>query len=133
MTGAECILQTLVANRIEVCFMNPGTSEMHFVAGLDRVPALRGVLCLFEGVCSGAADGYARMHGGPAAALFHLGPGLGNGLSNLHNARKARSPVVSIERASSSSHTGWDRLAPAYHINFKRLKNTSRSCLSERR
>ena len=68
MTGAECILKTLVANQIEVCFMNPGTSEMHFVAALDRVPGCRGVLCLFEGVCAGAADGYARMAGKPAAS-----------------------------------------------------------------
>src|SRR5690242_15855683 len=80
MTGAECLLRTLVANQIEVCFMNPGTSEMHFVAALDRVPEMRGVLCLYEGVCSGAADGYVRMRGKPAATLLHLGPGLANGL-----------------------------------------------------
>jgi acetolactate synthase I/II/III large subunit len=108
MTGAEYLLQALVANRIEVCFMNPGTSEMHFVAGLDRVAALRGVLCLYEGVCSGAADGYARMHGGPAAILLHLGPGLGNALSNLHNARKARSPVVAIVGEHATWHRKYD-------------------------
>lgn len=108
MTGAECLLQTLVANGIEVCFMNPGTSEMHFVAALDRVPGLRGVLCLYEGVCSGAADGYARMTGRPAATLLHLGPGLGNALSNFHNARKARSPVVSIVGEHSTSHLKYD-------------------------
>ena len=93
MTGAECLLETLASNGVEVCFMNPGTSEMRFVAALDRVPQMRGVLCLFEGVCSGAADGYARMKGKPAATLLHLGPGLANGLANLHNARKARSPA----------------------------------------
>jgi acetolactate synthase I/II/III large subunit len=108
MTGAECLLETLIANRIEVCFMNPGTSEMHFVAALDRVPGPRGVLCLYEGVCSGAADGYARMSGGPAATLLHLGPGLANGLSNFHNARKAGSPIVSIVGEHSTGHLKYD-------------------------
>ncbi len=108
MTGAECLLETLVANGIEVCFMNPGTSEMHFVSALDRVPAMRGVLCLFEGVCSGAADGYARMKGKPASTLLHLGPGLGNGLANFHNARKARTPIVSIVGEHSSGHLKYD-------------------------
>jgi acetolactate synthase-1/2/3 large subunit len=89
--------------------MNPGTSEMQFVAALDRVPAMRGVLCLFEGVCSGAADGYARMLRRPAATLLHLGPGLGNALTNFHNARKARSPVVSIV----GQHTTWHLLCDA--------------------
>ncbi len=104
MTGAESLLRTLVANGVDTCFMNPGTSEMHFVAALDRVPGMRGVLCLFEGVCSGAADGYARATGRPAATLLHLGPGLGNGLSNFHNARKARSPVVSIVGEHATPH-----------------------------
>jgi acetolactate synthase-1/2/3 large subunit len=108
MTGAECLLETLVANGIGVCFMNPGTSEMHFVSALDRVPDLRGVLCLFEGVCSGAADGYARMSRRPAATLLHLGPGLANGLSNFHNARKARSPIVSIVGEHSRQHLEFD-------------------------
>jgi acetolactate synthase I/II/III large subunit len=108
MTGAECLLQTLISNGIRVCFMNPGTSEMHFVAALDRVADLRGVLCLFEGVCSGAADGYARMAGRPAATLLHLGPGLANGLSNFHNARKARSPIVSIVGEHSRQHLQFD-------------------------
>jgi len=84
--------------------MNPGTSEMHFVAALDRVPNVRGVLCLQEGVCSGAADGYARVTGRPAATLLHLGPGLANGLSNFHNARKARSPIVSIVGEHATAH-----------------------------
>ncbi|MEQ1884360.1 MAG: acetolactate synthase large subunit [Bryobacteraceae bacterium] len=108
MTGAEILLETLVSNGIEFCFMNPGTSEMHFVAALDRVHGCRGVLCLFEGVCAGAADGYARMTGKPAAILTHLGPGLGNALSNLHNARKARVPVVSIVGEHTRSHLTYD-------------------------
>jgi acetolactate synthase-1/2/3 large subunit len=102
--GAELLLRTLLANGVDTCFMNPGTSEMHFVAALDRVPGMRGVLCLFEGVCSGAADGYARTTGRPAATLLHLGPGLGNGLANFHNARKARSPVVSIVGEHATAH-----------------------------
>ncbi len=108
MNGAEVLLRTLTASGIDVCFMNPGTSEMQFVAALDRVSELRGVLCLFEGVCSGAADGYARMTGRPAATLLHLGPGLANGLSNFHNARKAKSPVVSIVGEHSTQHMRYD-------------------------
>ena len=108
MTGAESLLRTLAANGIDICFMNPGTSEMHFVAALDRVPQVRGVLCLFEGVCSGAADGYGRMLGRPAATLLHLGPGLANALSNLHNARKARTPVVNIVGEHATSHLRYD-------------------------
>lgn len=104
MNGAEVLLRTLVANGIEVCFSNPGTSEMQFVAALDRVPGLRSILCLFEGVCSGAADGYARMLRRPAATLLHLGPGLANGLANFHNARKARSPILSIVGEHSTAH-----------------------------
>jgi acetolactate synthase-1/2/3 large subunit len=108
MNGAECLLETLLANGVDLCLMNPGTSEMQFVAALDRVPRMRGVLGLFEGVCSGAADGYARMTGRPAATLLHLGPGLANALSNLHNARKARSPVVNIVGEHSTQHLGFD-------------------------
>ena len=108
MNGAQSLLQTLAANGIEICFMNPGTSEMRFVEALDGVPAVRGVLGLFEGVCAGAADGYARMSGKPAATLLHLGPGLANGLSNLHNARKARTPVVNIVGEHSTQHLRYD-------------------------
>ncbi len=108
MNGAECLLQTLLANDIDLCLMNPGTSEMQFVSALDRVPRMRGVLGLFEGVCSGAADGYARMTGKPAATLLHLGPGLANALANLHNARKARSPVVNIVGEHSTQHLAYD-------------------------
>src|ERR671926_190634 len=96
MNGAQALIRTLVDGGVDVCFANPGTSEMHFVAALDAVPEMRGVLALFEGVVAGAADGYGRMAGRPAAALLHLGPGLGNGLANLHNARRARTPVVNI-------------------------------------
>jgi acetolactate synthase-1/2/3 large subunit len=88
--------------------MNPGTSEMHFVAALDRVPEMRGILCLFEGVCSGAADGYARMTGKPAATLLHLGPGLANGLANFHNAKKARTPIVNLVGEHSTKHQQYD-------------------------
>ena len=105
-TGADILLQTLLANGIGTCFMNPGTSEMHFVPALDRVRKMRGILCLFEGACSGAADGYARALGRPAATLLHLGPGPGNALANFHNARKAGSPVVSIVGEHSRSHLG---------------------------
>ena len=88
--------------------MNPGTSEMHFVAALDDVPDMHGVLALFEGVATGAADGYARIPGGPAATLLHLGPGLGNGLANLHNARRAHSPVVNIVGDHAICHRRYD-------------------------
>jgi acetolactate synthase I/II/III large subunit len=104
MNGAECLLRTLLAGGVDTCFMNPGTSEMQFVSALDRVPGMRPVLGLFEGVCSGAADGYARMTGKPAATLLHLGPGLANGLANFHNARKACSPIVSIVGEHATAH-----------------------------
>jgi len=94
--GAQALIRTLADAGIEVCFTNPGTSEMHFVAALDGEPRMRAVLTLFEGVATGAADGYARMADKPAATLLHLGCGLGNGLANLHNARKGKVPVVNI-------------------------------------
>src|SRR5467141_719749 len=94
MNGAHALLRTLVANGVDTCFTNPGTSEMHFVAALDDVPEMRPVLALFEGVATGAADGYGRMAGRPAATLLHLGPGLGNGLANLHNVGRARTRFV---------------------------------------
>jgi acetolactate synthase I/II/III large subunit len=108
MNGAECLLRTLLDSGVATCFMNPGTSEMQFVSALDRVDGMRSVLCLYEGVCSGAADGYARMMRRPAATLLHLGPGLGNALSNLHNARKARMPVVNIVGQHSTQHLRFD-------------------------
>lgn len=104
MNGAQALIRTLVGAGVDVCFMNPGTSEMHFVAALDDVPEMRGVLALFEGVATGAADGYARMADRPAAVLLHLGPGLGNGLANLHNARKAFTPVVNIVGDHATYH-----------------------------
>lgn len=128
-TGAEILLQTLLANGIDTCFMNPGTSEMHFVAALDRVRAMRGILCLFEGVCSGAADGYARALGKPAATLLHLGPGLGNALANFHNARKANSPVVSIVGEHSLAHLQYDAPLSADIETFARaVSQRVRTC-----
>src|SRR2546425_3802408 len=96
MNGAQSLLRTLVDSGVDVCFGNPGTSEMHFVAALDAVPEMRPVLCLFEGVVTGAADGYARMADKPAATLLHLGPGLTNGLANVHNARRAHAPMLNV-------------------------------------
>jgi acetolactate synthase I/II/III large subunit len=108
VNGAQSLIRTLVDSDVDVCFMNPGTSEMHFVAALDQVPDMRSVLALFEGVATGAADGYARMAGKPAATLLHLGPGLGNGLANLHNARRGRTPVVNIVGEHATYHAQFD-------------------------
>jgi acetolactate synthase I/II/III large subunit len=106
--GAEAVIRTLADCGVTACFANPGTSEMHFVAALDTVPDMRGVLCLFEGVATGAADGYGRMAGRPAAALMHLGPGLANGLANLHNARRAGTPVVAVVGDHATYHKRYD-------------------------
>ncbi len=108
MNGAESLVRSLLASKVDVCFTNPGTSEMHFVAALDRVPGMRSVLALFEGVVTGAADGYYRMADRPASTLLHLGPGLGNGIANLHNARKASSGIVNIVGEHASWHLGYD-------------------------
>ncbi|MFN7136173.1 MAG: acetolactate synthase large subunit [Thermomonas sp.] len=108
MNGAHALIKTLADAGIEVCFNNPGTSEMHFVAALDAEPRLRAVLTLFEGVATGAADGYARMAGKPAATLLHLGCGLGNGLANLHNARKGKVPVLNIVGDHATWHVPFD-------------------------
>lgn len=108
MNGADLLCDVLLANGIDVCFANPGTSEMHFVAALDRNPRMRCVLGLFEGVVTGAADGYGRMADKPAATLLHLGPGLANGLANLHNARRARTPIVNIVGDHASYHLALD-------------------------
>src|ERR1700679_2145200 len=108
MNGAESLLRTLVGSGVEVCFGNPGTSEMHFVAALDRVEGMRAVLGLFEGVVTGAADGYGRMAEKPAATLLHLGPGLANGLANLHNARRAPTPIVNIVGDHATYHAQYD-------------------------
>src|SRR4028118_2006929 len=108
MNGAESLARTLAAGGVEVWFANPGTSEMHFVAALDQVDGIRSILCLFEGVVTGAADGYARMTEKPAATPLHLGPGLSNGLANLHNAKRARSPVINIVGEHATSHRRFD-------------------------
>lgn len=108
MNGAHDLVHTLLAGGVDVCFTNPGTSEMHFVAALDRVDRMRCVLGLFEGVVTGAADGYFRIAGKPAATLLHLGPGLGNGLANLHNARRARSGIVNIVGDHATDHLAND-------------------------
>ncbi|MDR2985610.1 MAG: acetolactate synthase large subunit [Nocardiopsaceae bacterium] len=108
MNGAQALLRTFADGGVTACFANPGTSEMHFVAALDAVPDVRGVLCLFEGVATGAADGYGRMTGRPAAALLHLGPGLGNGIANLHNARRANTPLVAVVGDHATYHKRFD-------------------------
>jgi acetolactate synthase I/II/III large subunit len=108
MNGAESLVRTLVGGGVDVCFANPGTSEMHFVAALDRVDGMRCVLGLFEGVVTGAADGFARMSERPAATLLHLGPGLANGLANIHNANKASSPMVNIVGDHATYHRRYD-------------------------
>ncbi len=108
MNGAESLLTTLTNSGIDVCFTNPGTSEMHFVAALDEVEGMRCVLCLFEGVISGAADGYARMARKPASTLLHLGPGLGNALANVHNAKKGCVPMVNIVGDHATYHLEYD-------------------------
>ena len=108
MNGADRLCDVLLANGVDICFANPGTSEMHFVAALDRKPAMRCVLGLFEGVVTGAADGFARMARRPAATLLHTGPGLANGLANLHNARRAHSPIINVVGDHASYHLQHD-------------------------
>ena len=104
MNASDALIKTLINNGLEVVFANPGTSEMHLVAAIDHNPAVRPVLGLFEGVVSGAADGYARMSGKSAANLLHLGPGLGNAFANIHNAKKAFSPMINIVGDHASYH-----------------------------
>jgi acetolactate synthase-1/2/3 large subunit len=108
VNGAESLVRTLVAGGVDTCFMNPGTSEIHVVSALDRIPEMRGVPCLFEGVASGAADGYARMAEKPASTLLHLGPGLSNALANLHNACRAHVPLVNIVGNHASFHRQYE-------------------------
>ncbi len=108
MNGAESLVRSLLKGGVETCFTNPGTSEMHLVAALDRLPEMRCVLGLFEGVCTGAADGYARMAEKPACTLLHLGPGLGNGLANLHNASRAQVPIVNVIGQHATDHLHHD-------------------------
>jgi len=108
MNGADALLSTLLANEVTACFANPGTSEMQFVAALDRNTGLRPVLCLFEGVATGAADGYGRIAERPACTLLHLGPGYGNGVANLHNARRAFTPIVNVIGDHATYHRQYD-------------------------
>ncbi|MBW6425110.1 acetolactate synthase large subunit [Rhizobium sp. XQZ8] len=108
MNGADMLCDVLLVNGVDVCFANPGTSEMHFVAALDRKPEMRCILGLSEGVVTGMADGYARMADKPAATLLHLGPGLANGLANLHNARRARTPILNVVGDHASYHLQYD-------------------------
>ena len=108
MNGAESMLATLTNNGVDVCFTNPGTSEMHMVAAMGKSTAMRSILCLFEGVCSGAADGYGRLADKPACTLFHLGPGLSNASANIHNARKASSPMINLVGDHATYHKKYD-------------------------
>src|SRR5277367_4012355 len=108
MNGAESLIRALVRSGVYTCFTNPGTSEIHMVAALDRIAEVRCVLGLFEGVVTGAADGYARMTERPACTLLHLGPGLANGLANLHNARRAQTPIVNIVGDHATYHAQYD-------------------------
>ncbi len=121
MNGAECLLKTLVNGGVDVCFTNPGTTEMHFVAAVDRVEGMRCILGLFEGVVSGAADGYARMTDKPAVTLLHLGPGLANGLANFHNARKANVPIISVVGEHATYHRECD---PPLHSDISAFAKT---------
>jgi acetolactate synthase I/II/III large subunit len=133
VNGAHSLLGTLAANEVTVCFANPGTSEMHFVAGLDDVARVRGILCLFEGVATGAADGYARVTGRPAATLLHLGPGLANGWANLHNARRARSPLLNIVGDHATHHARFDApLQSDISAVASALEGWQRRCVSTR-
>src|SRR3954451_9174047 len=108
MNGAESLVATARAAGVDVCFANPGTTEMPLVAGLDGEPGIRPVLALFEGVVTGAADGYARMTGRPAMTLLHLGPGFANGIANLHNARRAGSGIVNVIGDMATWHRQYD-------------------------
>ncbi len=120
MNGAESLVRTLVTSGVEVCFANPGTSEMHFVAALDRAPGMRAVLALFEGAVTGMADGYGRMAEKPACTLLHLGPGLANGLANLHNARRAATPIVNIVGDHATYHAQYDAPLASDIMGFAR-------------
>jgi acetolactate synthase-1/2/3 large subunit len=120
MNGAESLVRTLVASGVEVCLSNPGTSEMHFVAALDRVDGMRAILGLFEGAVTGMADGYGRMADKPACTLLHLGPGLANGLANLHNARRAATPIVNIVGDHATYHAQYDAPLASDIMGFAR-------------
>src|SRR5277367_6618627 len=108
MNGAESLIRALVRSGVYTCFTNPGTSEIHMVAALDRIAEVRCLLGLFEGVVTGAADGYARMTEKPACTLLHLGPGFSNGLANLHNASRAQVPMVNVIGQHATHHLRHD-------------------------
>ena len=108
MNGAHVLLDSLVDAGVEICFANPGTSEMHLVTAIGKTDRVRPILCLFEGVVSGAADGYSRMSGKPAVTLLHLGPGYANSMANMHNARKGFSSVVNIVGDHAAWHLQYD-------------------------
>ena len=120
MNGAESLVHSLLKSGVDVCFSNPGTSEMHFVAALDRIPGMRCVLGLQENVVTGAADGYWRMADKPAATLLHCGPGLANGLAGLHDARRARSGIVNIVGDQATYHRPFDAPLTADTEGFAR-------------
>ena len=120
MTGAESLLKTLVAAGLDVCFANPGTTEIPLVQAIDNTPGMRAVLCLFEGVCTGAADGYSRMSGKPGLTLLHLGPGFANGIAYLHDARRARSGVVNLIGEHATWHLPAD---PPLNSDIESLAN----------
>src|SRR5579863_6808073 len=124
LNGAQALVQTLVNCGVEICFANPGTSEMHTVTAFDSVTGIRPVLCLFEGVVTGAADGYGRVAGKPAATLLHLGPGLANGLANLHNARRAATPIVNLVGDHATHHLQYDALLTSDIVGFARPVST---------
>ena len=107
-TGAESLINALARHGVDACFANPGTSEMQLVAALDKQPRIRAVLCLFEGVVTGAADGYGRMADKPALTLLHLGPGFANGMANLHNAQRAGSPILNMVGDHATDHLQHD-------------------------
>ena len=134
MNGAESLARTLLASGVDTCFANPGTSEMHFVSALDRVTGLRCVLGLAETVVAGCADGYARMAGKPAATLFHCGPGLGNAIANLHNAKRAHTPIVNIVGDHASYHRPYDAPLTADTEGLARtVSSWVRTCSGARR
>ncbi len=121
MNGAELVLKTAFAAGVDMCFANPGTTEMPLVVALDAIPGVRAILGLFEGVCTGAADGYGRMLGKPAMTILHLGPGLANGISNLHNARRAHTPILSL----TGEHASWHRSTdPPLRMDIEALAGT---------
>ena len=129
MNGATALIETLADCGVELCVANPGTSEMHLVQALDSVPRMKSVLALFEGVCTGAADGYGRMTGKPAATLLHLGPGMANGIANLHNARRANTPMINIIGNHPNYHVGFDApLTSDIDTLAKNFSNWIKSC-----